>query len=101
MKSAIFSCFMATFLVIVGISTTFKAKANSTFPFHNADSMRAIMIRDWERAKAYTKEYLDAMPEDGINFKATPDIRSFAEQMLHLAQGSFWLVSNGVGKERP
>ena len=22
-------------------------------------------IKDWERAKAYTKEYLDAMPESG------------------------------------
>ncbi len=100
MKSAIFSCLMATFLVMVGVSTAYKANANDANPYRNADSLRAMMIKDWERAKAYTKEYLDAMPEDGINFKATPDIRSFAEQMLHLAQGTIGLSANGTGKER-
>ena len=73
------------------------AFAQSSF---NADSLRAQLIKDWERAKAYTKEYLDAMPEDGINFKPTPDIRSFAEQMLHLSQGNVGLSSNASGKPR-
>src|SRR5215213_5087710 len=68
--------------------------------FTNNDSLKAQMIRDWERAKAYTKEYLDAMPEDGVNYKPTPEIRSFAEQMLHLSQGAIGLSSNGTGKER-
>jgi uncharacterized damage-inducible protein DinB len=68
--------------------------------FTNNDSVKVQLIRDWERAKAYTKEYLDAMPEDGVNFKPTPDIRSFAEQMLHLSQGNVGLSSNGTGKER-
>ena len=68
--------------------------------FTNNDSVRAQLIRDWERAKAYTKEYLDAMPEDGVNYKPTPEIRSFAEQMLHLSQGAIGLSSNGTGKER-
>lgn len=98
MKSAVFSCFFATMLVIVGVSA--HSKANTITAFYNADSLRAMMIKDWERAKAYTKEYLDAMPEDGINFKASPDIRSFAEQMLHMAAGTIGLSYNGTGKER-
>lgn len=98
MKSAVFSCFLATMLVIVGLSSV--SQANTISPYHNADSLKAALIKDWERAKAYTKEYIDAMPEDGINFKATPEIRSFAEQMLHLAQGTIGLSSNGTGKER-
>jgi uncharacterized damage-inducible protein DinB len=68
--------------------------------FTNNDSLKAQLLKDWERAKAYTKEYLDAMPEDGINFKPTPDIRSFAEQMLHLSQGNVGLSSNATGRER-
>jgi uncharacterized damage-inducible protein DinB len=40
------------------------------------------------------------MPEDGMGFKPTPDIRSFSEQMLHLAQGSIGLSFNGTGKEK-
>ncbi len=61
----------------------------------------AAMITDWTRAKEYTKEYLDAMPEDGTNFKPTPDIRSFAEQMLHLAGGNFGFVSTAAGIANP
>lgn len=47
------------------------------------------IIKNWERAKAYTKEYLDAMPEGSYLFKATPEVRPFADQMLHLADGNF------------
>src|SRR5215475_12076842 len=53
----------------------------------------ANLVADWTRARDYTKEYLDAMPEDGLNFKPTPDIRSFAEQMLHLANANFNFIS--------
>lgn len=53
----------------------------------------AMMVADWTRARDYTKEYLDAMPEDGYAFKPTPDIRSFAEQMLHLANANYAFAS--------
>lgn len=59
------------------------------------------MIANWERAKAYTREYLDAMPEEGYSFKPTPEIRSFAEQMLHLADANFGLGSMASGKQSP
>jgi len=59
------------------------------------------MIEDWKRAKIYTKEYLDAMPADGTNFKPTPEIRSFAEQMLHLASANFGFASAASGKQPP
>jgi len=65
-----------------------------------ADTLKAQFIKDWERAKAYTKEYLDAMPKDKYSFKAQDSIRSFAQQMLHLAQGNVGLSANGTGKER-
>ena len=61
---------------------------------------KAQMIKDWERAKAYTKEYLDAMPADKYSFKAQDSVRSFAGQMLHLASGNIFLSSTGTGKER-
>jgi uncharacterized damage-inducible protein DinB len=59
--------------------------------------IKGHMVADWERAKAYTKEYLDAMPEDGMSLKPTPDIRSFAEQMLHMSQGTIGLIVSGTG----
>ncbi|WP_019989629.1 DinB family protein [Rudanella lutea] len=58
-------------------------------------------LTEWQRAKEYTKEYLDAMPEEGTNFKPTPEIRSFAEQMLHLASGNYLFGSIATGKANP
>jgi uncharacterized damage-inducible protein DinB len=61
----------------------------------------ATLVADWTRAKDYTKEYLDAMPEEGVGFKPTPEIRSFAEQMLHLANANFAFASTATGAANP
>ncbi|WP_138477374.1 DinB family protein [Dyadobacter bucti] len=66
-----------------------------------AQTSRSKQIADWERAKVFTKEYLDAMPEDGYAFKPTPEIRSFAQQMGHLADANFAFVSGATGKKSP
>ena len=59
------------------------------------------MLADWQRGKAYTKEYLDAMPEDGYSFKPTPEMRTFAAQMLHLTDGNYGLVGAASVKPNP
>jgi len=64
------------------------------------ESIRNQMVKDWERAKSFTLEYLEVMPADQYKFKANDSIRSFAAQMLHLAQGTVSLTSNGSGAPR-
>src|ERR1700712_1029851 len=59
------------------------------------------MVAEWTRAKTYTKAYLDAMPADGYSFKPTPEIRSFAQQMLHLANDNYGFASYASGKPTP
>ena len=59
------------------------------------------MVKDWERAKAYTQEYLDAMPADKYDLKPTPEMRSFAEQMLHLTDGNYGFASAATGVASP
>ncbi len=60
------------------------------------------MIADWQRAKNYTKAYLDAMPADGYtSVKPTPEMRTFAGQMLHIADGNYFLVGSVTGKPGP
>jgi uncharacterized damage-inducible protein DinB len=61
----------------------------------------STLVADWTRARDYTKEYLDAMPDEGVSFKPTPDIRSFAEQMLHLANANFAFGSTATGAANP
>lgn len=60
-----------------------------------------ILVNEWTRARLGVKEYIEAMPEDAIGFKPTPEIRSFAEQMLHLAGGNYMFASVASGKENP
>jgi uncharacterized damage-inducible protein DinB len=59
------------------------------------------IVKEWERAKVYTKEYLDAMPESGYALKPTPEMRSFAEQMLHLADANYGFASAASGEKSP
>lgn len=59
------------------------------------------MVKNWERAKAYPQEYLDAMPEEKYSYKPTDEIRSFAEQMLRLTDTDYGFVAAATGVESP
>ncbi len=61
----------------------------------------ADLVKEWERSKAYTKEYLDAMPESGYALKPTPEMRSFAEQVLHLADANNGFIAAITGTKSP
>src|SRR5947207_7765461 len=63
--------------------------------------IKAQMVKDWERAKAYTVDYLNTMPADKYSFKAVDSIRSFAQQMLHLAAGNCFIMSNATDERPP
>ena len=67
----------------------------------SSNDIKAQILLDWVRAKAYTVEYLNAMPADKYSFKANDSVRSFAQQMIHLAQGNLLLMSMAVDLEPP
>jgi uncharacterized damage-inducible protein DinB len=56
------------------------------------EEVRSQLMKDWERAKAYTVSYLNTVPSDKYSFRATDSIRSFAQQMLHLAQSNVNII---------
>jgi len=66
-----------------------------------AQFTQSQMVAEWQRAKAYTKAYLDTIPEDGYNFKPTPEIRSFAQQMLHIADVNYLFATVASDKPNP
>ena len=66
-----------------------------------AQFTQSQMVTEWQRAKMYTKAYLDAMPEDGYAFKPTQEIRSFAQQMLHLADANYVFATIASNKPNP
>jgi hypothetical protein len=61
------------------------------------ETLKQRMITDWERAKAYTQEYLEAMPASKYGFRPVDSVRTFAEQMLHLALSNTGMSLIGSG----
>jgi uncharacterized damage-inducible protein DinB len=80
-------------LFLTGLSFTASAQAIS------GEEIKAQFVKDWERAKSYTLDYLSTMPADKYSFKAVDSIRSFAQQMLHLAAGNVNLISVATGEK--
>ena len=79
------------FTLALAFSTNASGQALSS------NDIKAQMAADWERAKAYTVDYLNTMPADKYNFKATDSTRSFAQQMLHLAGANVFLMMSAAG----
>lgn len=86
---------MTLALLAVVSLISFKSEKDVSGPKTN------VMIADWERAKAYTLEYLNAATQEAIAFKPTPDMRSFGQQMLHLSEANYVLASAASGKQSP
>lgn len=87
------TCFGILILTCIACFTT---RAQGISP----DSVKAQLIKDWERAKAYTMEYLNTMPADKYGTRPVDSIRSFSEQMLHLSSGNVGLSFNATARPR-
>ena len=75
----------------------FLASFQLTAQTSTNEVLKQQLIKDWERAKTYTIEYVDAMPADKYNFRPTDSMRNFAEQMLHFAQSNAGMAFIGTG----
>jgi len=82
-------------LFILLTPTTIKSQSLSS------EDIKAQMVKEWERSKAYTIDYLNTMPAGKYSFKAVDSIRSFAQQMLHLAQANLFFMSLATDLKSP
>ncbi len=83
-----------TACVITGLSFTLNLSGQTL----SDEVIRSQFVKEWERAKAYTIDYLNTVPADKYSFRATDSIRSFAQQMLHLAQSNVNIISIVAGE---
>ncbi len=84
--------FLFTFS-LVSVHTRAQTISNS--------EIKSLLLADWQRAKEFTDEYLNTMPADKYGAKAVDSIRSFAQQMLHLAASNVFLMSGATGAPPP
>ncbi len=57
------------------------------------------LIADMERNKVMSLAYVDAMPAEKFNYQPNEDVRTYAQQFLHISQGLIGLSANGTGAE--
>jgi uncharacterized damage-inducible protein DinB len=85
--------FLTAFVIVITSSGYTQALSSG--------DIKDQMIKEWQRAKVYTIEYLNAMPADKYSFRVVDSIRSFAQQMLHLAQVNLFHMSNATDQKPP
>jgi len=84
-----------TLFIFFSIIFSISVKAQVT------EAQKAQLIKDWERAKVYTGEYLAVIPADQIDYKPHDSVRSIARQLLHMAQANYGLGASGTGVASP
>src|SRR2546422_1817326 len=85
-------------IILITFITSLCTSSGLTAQTLTDEDIRSQFIKDWERAKAYTIDYLNTMPGDKYSFKATDSVRSFAQQMLHLAQSNVNVIAFVTGE---
>jgi hypothetical protein len=66
-----------------------------------ADSIKCQLLKDWKRSKAYTLHYLNTMSANSYNYCPQESTRTFAQQMIHMAQGTISLMNAASGQKIP
>jgi uncharacterized damage-inducible protein DinB len=89
--------------LLIAVSLIAVLAFSISFSKKPADNCSRIdtMVADWQRAKAYTQEYLDAATPEMITFLPPNNVRTFAQQMLHFTELNYWLASEASGRKSP
>ena len=62
---------------------------------------REVMKEDWEHTRRRTIAFLDAAPDSMMAYRVTPGVRTFAQQIDHIAASSAFLMARAVKGEQP
>lgn len=79
---------MRRLLLLCGLLTVAAGTAAAQVP------SKDYLIGGFERQKAVLLRYVDVMPDSGYAFRPTPGVRSYAEQLEHIAQATAGITRN-------
>ena len=69
----------------VCVLALFAAGSAQAWENRFAENLRDDFLVHWESTRNYTHAVLDAMPDKGLDFRPTPEQRTFLEQLAHAA----------------
>jgi hypothetical protein len=82
-------------VLALGVSLSAAAAAGGDHPVQpppSSASLAGDLVKDWEGLKDTMMKLGDAMPAEKFGFKPTPELRSFGEQLMHVAGANISLV---------
>jgi uncharacterized damage-inducible protein DinB len=89
------TCAQMFFCVVMVAVAASPLLAQSTSP-----GMAKEILAAWERAAADITDVAEAMPEERYDFKPTPDIRTFSDQLVHVAGVVQRFIDTAKGTKR-
>lgn len=64
-----------------------------------APGLAKELLNTWNRASRDIIDVAEAMPAEKYSFKPTPEVRTFAEQLLHIAGSNYLYVDSAKGQK--
>ena len=80
--------------LLLGLAARGLAQSTPRNPF------TSDIRRDYGSVRDYFIRAADKMPEDKYGFRPSPDVRSFAQQVAHVADDQYNLCSAAKGEQR-
>ena len=84
--------FRVVSLVLIGSGTTGRATA--------AQNLTADVARDYRTVRDYLIRAADKMPEASYEFRPSPEVRTFGQQVAHVADDQYNLCAPAKGETR-
>ncbi|MFN2455386.1 MAG: DinB family protein [Pyrinomonadaceae bacterium] len=95
------SMFFHLLLVAILMQGVFSVAAKAN-PLPQAQAKKTAtpseaLLRSWNNAGRQLIEMAEDFPQDKYNFKPKPEVRTFAQQLLHVAGGNYYYMSLARG----
>lgn len=84
-------------LLFLGAVATVAVPASPAFAQGASPSLVKEMVAGWQRATTDLLDVAEAMPEEKYGYKATPEIYTFREQLVHLAGATQRFIDTAKG----
>ncbi len=92
MKNVIYAC-----LLFFGAMATVAAAAPSVFAQGTSPSVVKELVATWRQAATDIIDVAEAMPEEKYGYKATPEMSTFREQLVHVAGATQRFIDTAKG----
>ena len=94
---------MATAVVVIVLSALLSAQdsAKKDAPAKPAAPPSQVLLENWNDIGRKIIAMAEDFPEDKYDFKPVPAQRTFAEQLLHVANGNYFFINPTIGQKPP